>query len=314
TAGRNGRRVLVTAAWRRGLAHLLTATAVRTGHCQVFAHSGNIAFRGLFALFPAVIAGLWLLRVLRSERLIAGLLRLTDTALPTTASAPIRQLLTEAPHDEARGAFTVGALAAAAAALWALASMMRALMNGLNAIYGVDERRPFWRSTLVSVLLALAVTVLLLAALFLVVFGSALAQQVAEEAGWGAVARWAWQLAVWPVLTGLVLCACMLIYHIAPDAPQHPRLVSPGALLVTILWLLFSWLYAIYVNRFASYEDLYGTLAGIVVLMAYSYVVAFILLLGAVVSHVLEMRYPPGRVREGAPAVSASVQRSVGPL
>jgi membrane protein len=252
-ARRKGRRVLVTAAWRRGLANVLTATAVRTGHCQVFAHSGNIAFRGLFALFPAVIAGFWLLRILRSERLIAGLLRLTDTALPATASGPIRQLLTEAPHDEARGAFTVGALAAAAAALWALASMMRAMMNGLNAVYGVDERRPFWRSTLVSVLLALAVAVLLLAALFLVVFGSTLTQQVAEAAGWGAFARWAWQLAVWPVLTGLVLCACALIYDLAPAVTRRPRWLSLGALLATILWLLFSWLYALYINRLASY-------------------------------------------------------------
>src|SRR5688572_14704700 len=79
-ARRTGNQVSVPAAWKLGLSDFLHATAVRTGRGQVFAHSGNIAFRGLFALFPAIIALLWLLRVLSSEQLVAGLLSLTDTA------------------------------------------------------------------------------------------------------------------------------------------------------------------------------------------------------------------------------------------
>jgi membrane protein len=282
-------------AWHRRLADVLRETAVRAGHCQVFAHSGNIAFRAFFALFPAIIALLWLLRVVHSERLVAALLTLTDTALPHTASEPIRQVLTDAPTDQTSGAFTLGALAALGAAGWSLGSMTRAMMNGLNAIYGVEESRPFWRSTAVSLLLAAAVSVLLVMALFLVVFGRALAQEAAAAIGWGPLLRWAWQLAVWPVLISLVLCACALIYHAAPDVQQRSRWVSMGAVSATAVWLHFSVLYSIYMNRFASYEDVYGTVAGIIVLMAYGYTSAFILLLGAVLNQVLEERQPAGK-------------------
>lgn len=294
-ARRTGNRVSVPAAWHLGLSDFLQATAARTGRCQVVAHGGSIAFRGLFALFPGLIALLWLLRVWHSERLVAGFLSLTDTAVPRTASGPIRQLLTDAPQDQARGTVTVGALVALVAAVWALSSMMRAMMNGLNAIYGVEESRSFWRSTLTSLLLALAVSALLLGALFLVVFGSALTQRAADATGWGPLIRWAWQLVVWSVLTVLVLSACALIYYVAPDVRQRPRWVSMGAMVATVLWVLFSVLYGIYVNRFASYEDLYGALAGIVVLMAYFYTAALILLLGAVMNQVIEESHPDGK-------------------
>jgi len=294
-ARRTGNRVSVPSAWHLGLSDFLQAITVRTAHCQVFAHAGSIAYRALFALFPALIALPWLLQVLRSERLVAGFLTLAETALPETASGPIRQVLTDAPSDQARGAFTIGALAALVAAIWALASMMRAMMNGLNAIYSVEEQRSFWRSSLTSVLLAIAVTALLVGALFLVVFGAALGQQAAEATGWGPLMRWVWPLVVWPVLTVLVLSACALIYYVAPDVRQRPQWVSMGALIATVLWLLFSVLYSIYVNRFASYEDLYGALAGIVALMAYVFTSALILLLGAVMNQVIEASRPDGK-------------------
>ena len=97
------------------------------------------------------------------------------------------------------------------------------------------------------------------------------------------------------LVASLVLSACALIYYVAPDVQQRPQWVSMGALIATVLWLLFSVLYSIYVNRFASYEDLYGALAGIVALMAYVFTSALILLLGAVMNQVIEASHPDGK-------------------
>jgi membrane protein len=140
--------------------------------------------------------------------------------------------------------------------------------------------------------LALTVSTLLVAALFLTVFGSALARDVAEAADLGIAFRWAWELVTWPLLTGLVLATCALVYYFAPDVEQSFRWISAGAIIATALWVLFTVIYSIYVNRFASYQDLYGALAGIVALMAYFYSTALILLLGAEMNQVIEQTHP----------------------
>jgi membrane protein len=294
-ARRQANQVTIPMAWRLGLGDFVRDTAVRTAKCDVLSYAGNVAFRVLLAIFPALIALLWLLNVLRAEGLVGTMIELTETAMPETASEPIKAMLSQVPEDEASGAFTFGALFSVLVAVWALAGMTRSMMVGLNAIYGVEEGRPFWRSTAVSLLLALAVAALLVTALFLIVFGSAVAERVADAVGLGVIFRWTWEIATWPVLVALVLVACALVYYVAPDVDQQFRWVSAGAVIATLLWLLFTVIYSIYVNRFASYQDVYGALAGIIVLMAYCYGSAIILLLGAVMNQVIEASHPAGK-------------------
>jgi membrane protein len=294
-AARAGNHVPVPLSGGMGMAEFVRCTAINTARDNVFSFAGNIAFRALFALFPALIALLWLLNVLHADGLISTLISLIETALPETASGPIKQQLSSVPEEQASGAFTIGAVISVIAALWALSSMMRAMMTGLNQIYGVDESRPFWKSTAITIVLALAVSALLVSALFLIVFGSAIAEEIAETAGFGVVFRWAWELVIWPVLFLLIFSACALIYYVAPDVEQRVRWISPGTLGATLLWLLFTLIYSIYVNNFASYDSIYGQLAGIVVLMAYFYSASFILLLGGEMNHVIETSQPAGK-------------------
>lgn len=298
-AERTGNQVSVPMSAGLGMAEFVRLTATNTAKDDVFSYAGNIAFRALFALFPALIALLWLLQVLRAEDLINTLISLVETTLPETASEPIKQQLSGVPEEQASGAFTFGAIASVIAAVWALSTMMRGMMAGLNRIYGVDEGRPFWKSALTSVSLAVAVAALLVSALFLIVFGSAIAEVVAEAAGLGILFRWTWEIITWPVLLALVFVACALIYYFAPDVQQRIRWISPGTIIATLLWLLFTLFYSIYVNNFASYDSLYGQLAGIVVLMAYFFSASFILLLGGEMNQVIETSHPAGKP-EGA--------------
>lgn len=294
-AARTGNQVAVPLSGDLGMVEFVRRTAINTAKDNVFSFASNIAFRALFALFPALIALLWLLNVLHADGLVSTLISLVETALPETASGPIKQQLSSVPEDQASGAFTIGAILSVIAALWALSSMMRAMMTGLNQIYGVDESRPFWKSTLTTLVLAVAVSALLVSALFLIVFGSAIAEKIAEAVGLGVLFRWAWELVTWPVLLLLIFSACALIYYVAPDVKQRVRWISLGTIIATLLWLLFTLFYSIYVNNFASYDSLYGQLAGIIVLMAYFYSASFILLLGGEMNQVAETSHPNGK-------------------
>ncbi len=273
------------------LGDFLRQTAQGAAEDQLLAFAGNLTFRALLAIFPALVALLWLMTALHAPGLLNALLRLAGTALPHDALEPIRTQLTSPPADRAGGAVTLGALVGCAVTLWALSGWFRAIMQAMNVIYHVREGRPWWKRQLIAALLSLAIAGLLFGALLLVVFSQAIAQSVDLHP----LLRWAWTLVLWPVLGAGVLAAFALTYYFAPDCTQQFRWISRGALTAVGLWLLFTLLFALYVNQLASYSKTYGALAGITIFMLYLYYGSFILLLGAEMNQVIEADDPAGK-------------------
>ena len=74
----------------------------------------------------------------------------------------------------------------------------------------------------------------------------------------------------------------------APDAPDRDkpqwRWVSQGAITATILWIVASIGFTVYVANFNSYNKTYGSLGGAVILLTWLYLSAFMVLLGAVIN------------------------------
>jgi membrane protein len=296
-AERAGNRipVPVPATPRLGLGEFVRETASGAGRDQLAAYAGNIAFRSLFAVFPLVIALLWLLHVVHADRGIDVLVRLVQTALPGAAAGPIRDQLTAAPRDQATGALTLGALLSLALALWAVSGAFRAIMDALNRIYGVEEQRPLLTRYALSLALAVGVLTLLLSALALVVGGEALATWLTEKSGLNAGVRLVWSAVGWAVMAVLVVTAFALTYYLAPDVEQRFRWVGSGSVVAVLLWLIFAAVFSFYINHLARVDVMYGALAGIAVLMLYVYGSAFILLLGAEMNQVIERRSPDGK-------------------
>ncbi len=73
-----------------------------------------------------------------------------------------------------------------------------------------------------------------------------------------------------------------ILYRLAPNR-DDPRLrwVTPGAVIATVLWLIGSAGFSLYVNNFGSYNKTYGALAGVIVLNLWLFLSSFIALLGA---------------------------------
>ena len=98
----------------------------------------------------------------------------------------------------------------------------------------------------------------------------------------GALGRVLAQVVRWVALVVVVVVALAVVYRIAPDrdAPRF-RWVSVGALVATVLWVLGSVGFSLYVNFFGNYNKTYGAVAGVVVLMLWLYLTSYIVLLGA---------------------------------
>ncbi|MGH2767970.1 MAG: YihY/virulence factor BrkB family protein [Actinomycetota bacterium] len=258
----------------------------RENHLSAFA--GHLTYLGLFAIFPLLVLLLSLVGIFSAERLVGALLDSASAVMPAEAVDLLGGPILAITRNEAKTAFTLGAIIAIAAALWALSGAFRGIMQALNVVHGVEESRPFWKKYLISVALAGAVVLLMISAGVLVVFGGLISEAVARATGLGAALVWSWKLGQWPLLVAFILLALGLIYHFGPDVKQPRRLVTPGAIIALAGWLAFSLLFSIYVNNFGKYNATYGALAGLAILMLLIYNSSYIVLLGAQINHVVE--------------------------
>jgi membrane protein len=176
----------------------------------------------------------------------------------------------------------LGLVIALVAALWSASGGMRALMTGLNIAYDETESRKFVRLRLIS--LALTLGVLVFAALTLTAVVGIPAAFDAHQAVGMALA---WLR--WPVLAALMIGALAVLYRYGPDRDEPKwSWASTGAAVATILWLIMTAAFSFYVSSFGKFQKTYGTFAGIIVLMTWMSLSAYIVLLGAEINAELE--------------------------
>jgi membrane protein len=181
------------------------------------------------------------------------------------------------------------------AALWSSSAAMVAIIDALNRAYDVEEGRPWWKQRLTAVLLTLGVAAFMLISFGLIVAGPELADWVASQVGLGSVFTWTWKILQWPLVFALVATAIGLVYYFAPDVDQDFVWITPGSLVATVLWLLGSLAFRLYVVNFGSYNETYGTIGGVMVLMLWLYLTGLCIIMGAEMNAEIEHAAPHGK-------------------
>src|ERR671932_2100737 len=296
-AEQKGNQAEVPVAENLGLVQFFKLTFEEAGEDHVMAFAGNLTYKALFAIFPFFTFLLSLLGLFNATKLVNTMLNKLAGVLPQSATAFIENQLVPITKSQADSAFTVGAIVSILLALWGVSGAFRSVMEAMNVMYEVEEDRPFWKVYGLSIFMSLAVIVLLLGALVLVVFGESIGVKVADLVGLGSVFATLWSILQWPVVACVVLFAFALIYYFAPAAKQRFRWISPGSIMAFVFWLLFSLLFSLYAGTVGgdSYNETYGSLAGVIVLMLYVYYSALIMLVGAEMNQVIEWHIPGGK-------------------
>jgi membrane protein len=273
TRGREAERPqeIPKAGWR----DIIWRTQAELSGDHVSMVAASIAFYGLLAMFPAVAAIISIWGLMFDPQQIAQQIATVSGALPQDAAAII--------NDQAQSvAASAGAgisLAAAGGILLTLYSVskgMKVLIEGLNIIYD-EEKRGFIKLTFVTLILTLGLIVVIVALGLIAVIPALLG-----NLGLGDAFRAMLAYARWPLLLVVTLVGLAVLYRYAPsrEEPQW-QWVSPGAMIATVLWLIGSIAFSIYVRNFGSYNETYGSLGAVVILLMWFWLSAFIVLLGA---------------------------------
>lgn len=161
---------------------------------------------------------------------------------------------------------------------WSASRGMANLITGLNLVYSEDEKRGFLR---------LNVQVLSLTALLIVGFLVGMASIVAVPAllswvEWPLFGEWLASASRWGgVMVIVTLAGLAIVYRLGPSRTSAEwNWVTPGALIACALWIVASFGFTYYVGNFGSYNESFGALGGVVIMIMWLWISAFIVLLG----------------------------------
>jgi membrane protein len=250
---------------------------------QVPLLSAGVAFYLLLALFPALAALVSLYGLFADPAEVSRQVSDLTGTLPQEAQSLITDQLEKVTEEEQGIGVTLAV--SIAAALWAASSGVKHLIGAVNAAYDERETRKFLKLRGLS--LALTVGAVLFAAVSLGVI--AVLPALAEELPFGDIGTTLVQIGSYVGLAVGFALGLAVLYRYAPDrdAPKW-RWVSWGAAIATVVWILGSVAFSVYVSNFGSYGETYGSIGAVIVLMLWLAVTAFAIIFGAEINSELE--------------------------
>ena len=256
-------------------------------HDDAWSISSALAYNFLLAIFPMLLFLVALFGIFAAQRaeLQNSLFYYFSQVLPPAAFQLISNTLNEVIKNTGGGKLTLGLVLA----LWSGAGGMTSLMSGLNAAYHVRDSRSFIKFRLTALGLTVGVSVLVVAALFIVLMGGNAAEFVGARLNLADITVLAWKVVQWPIALGFLILSFALIYYFGPDLKeQHWYWITPGSLIGVMVWLVVAFAFRVYLHFFNSYSKSYGSLGAVIILLLWFYVTGLAFLVGGEVNSEIE--------------------------
>lgn len=247
----------------------------------------ELAYNFLLAVFPMLLFLLGLLGMFVAEgsKLRTDLFYYFQLLLPPDAYHLLTVTMREVTPHTTGGKLAFGLLFA----LYSGSSGMTQLMTTLNAAYEVRETRSWIKVHLISLALTLAMSILVIAALFVVLAGGHVINTVGADLGMSQAVFVLIKVLQWVFALAFVVFAFAVIYYFAPNVhEQHWYWLTPGSVFGVLMWAAASAALRLYLHFFNSYSKTYGSLGAVMILMLWFYVTGLAFLLGSQINATIE--------------------------
>lgn len=240
--------------------------------------SAGVAFWFFLALVPTFVAVINVYGLVADPSDVSKLVAKFDQTLPHALVQFINDQL-KAITQSSSSKLGVGLAFAVAAAVWSAAKGTRTLIEATNAAYDEEETRGMLKVRLLALLFTAGGVIVGVGGLTLIGVAFKLTSYLGPAGSVLTVVVGA------PLLLLAVVVALGLLYRFAPARNgARWQWVTPGAVVATLLWVAGSALFALYANRASSFNETYGSLGAIAVVMLWLLITAFAILLGAEVN------------------------------
>jgi membrane protein len=242
-----------------------------------------MAYYAVLSLFPMLVFVVTLASLVIDESTVQQGVAMATEAMPVAT----RALLANTVAKFTAAAHSGLAIGGAALALWGASRGAASLGDALNAMYGKEETRGWFRRQLTAIGVTFAVAVFVVAALGLLVVGPYAGHFIADRFGLGDAFESAWNIGRWIGAGLLVMFVWAIAYRFLPDTDAPFRVFTPGAIVGVLAWLGISYAFSIYLGHFNSYETTYGALGAAIIFLTWLWMSNIALLFGAELNDVL---------------------------
>jgi membrane protein len=252
-----------------------------------------VTYYSLLSLFPALLVGVAVLGVFGQEGLVTDAADyLKDAGAPSETVDAVTSALESARSQRgtALGALVIGL----ATAVYGAAGAFGAAGTALNHVWRVEEGRGFVAHKLHDLLWTLLLVALVLVTCVLVFLGGGLAGDVLALLGLGDTVAAVWRVARWPAaLLSATLIYAIVYYAAANVEVRRWQYITPGAVFGVLAWIVASAGFFLYVSWFATFSATYGAFATVVILLIWLWLTNTVLLFGAELNAVIDVRRAP---------------------
>ncbi|WP_053361587.1 YihY/virulence factor BrkB family protein [Bacillus sp. FJAT-27251] len=166
------------------------------------------------------------------------------------------------------------------ATLWSASNGINAVVRAFNKAFRVEETRSFITARLMSIVMTVAMIFVFILALLLPVFGREIGELIFSQLGMEREFLDTWNTMRWMVSLFVLFFVFTGLYWIAPNKRLKITSALPGAFFATGGWAAASWAFSFYVSKFGQYTVIYGPIGGVIVLLIWLYLSAFIIIIG----------------------------------
>ncbi|WP_348667893.1 YihY/virulence factor BrkB family protein [uncultured Polaribacter sp.] len=237
--------------------------------------AGGIAYSFFMAIFPFLLFVLTLIPFLPITGAQEGLLSIISDVLPPKTFDAVDAVLLDIIKNQYGGLLSFGFIGS----IFLMTNGVNAIFGGFEYSYHIKEARNIFRAYFIAMVVSVVIVIFVIVAVTLIIFFDLFLLDMVSL-GWLEDNLIWLQLGRSCIFLTMLFLTVSMLYHYGVKEGKHTGFFSPGAVFTTILSIFTFYLFGYYVTEFAKYNELYGSIGTLLILMLFIWLNAIILLLG----------------------------------
>ena len=250
---------------------------------QLSARCAQFAYFSMLAMMPMLIVMVYAIGQMPIHGLLGSFLQLLEKTLPADAYQLFRTQIVSLQQQSSTTYVALSCLIF----LYAGSRLFVTIGEGRNVAFGHPPRARRARTYWLSLALTFSIALLLITALIVLVIGPQAIEWIIHGVHLSVPDSLSSNLIRWSVVVGILLIFTSTIYYLVPAHGLPWHWFSPGTVFAVVGWIAASQGFRWYVANYARYNQIYGTLGGVMAMLFWLYLTGAILLIGAQINGII---------------------------
>ena len=238
--------------------------------------ASSLAFNFFLAFFPAIIFLFTLIPYIPIESFQETLMDLLGRVLPESTNKMAFKTIDDIVNNPRGGLLSVGFVLA----LYFSTNGVSALIEAFNSSFHIRESRSFLYQRYISLVLTLILSIMLILTIALIIFGKTFLSTLLANGTISSEYLYLFTFSRWILMSSFLLFGISLLFYLAPNQKVKWKLFSPGTIFSSLFVIITSIIFSYYINNFAQYNQIYGSIGTLIIILLWMYFNSIILLTG----------------------------------